>query len=65
MAVSGRTSPKNANPFPFLDTGEDMSKNLDRHPLAAIRQNCLDCAESRKDVLWCPCDGLHSDPSRI
>ena len=30
-------------------------------PLKAVRLNCLDCSgSSPKDVLWCPCDGIHS-----
>ena len=37
-----------------------MSKDLNRWPLSAIRQNCLDCSGARKAVLWCPCDGAHS-----
>lgn len=31
-----------------------------RTPLASIRQSCLDCSETRKMVMWCPCDGVHS-----
>jgi hypothetical protein len=35
-----------------------MQKVFD--PLKAIRKNCLDCSQSSKYVMWCPCDGVHS-----
>jgi len=35
--------------------------SLDRFPLKAIRQQCLDCSETAKYITWCPCDGLHSN----
>jgi len=35
-----------------------MTKGLS--PIRAIRRNCLDCSETPKVVLWCPCDGVHS-----
>ncbi len=38
-----------------------MTKGLDRWPLPAIRESCVECSGgSRKAVLWCSCDGLHS-----
>jgi hypothetical protein len=34
--------------------------NKIRDPLKAIREHCLDCSQSYKDITWCPCDGIHS-----
>ena len=38
-----------------------MIANIDRYPLRAIRQACLDCcADNSKAVTYCPCDGHNS-----
>ncbi len=33
---------------------------VERWPLKAIRQYCLECSGSSKQVMWCTCDGVHS-----
>ena len=50
-----QTSSDNGQPNPFGSPDRPVPS-----PLSLIRKNCIECSESTKYILWCPCDGLHS-----